>query len=128
MIGIRIWFLKKMNLMQLVSSEKISIKKLVILYKTNLSTRSSLLLMLKFCFSMLVLHVLLVTTITSSFMFKNCVIIVCMMVHGIILQYAQNFMDINFRMSSTREERTYMILCVLFMHAISRTLQQNLIM
>ena len=82
------------NLIQLVSCVKFSRKLLVMILKTNHSKLASPLLLLTFCFIILGLHGFLSATINSSLMFKNCVIPVCVMINGIILQYAHNCMDI----------------------------------
>ena len=99
---------------------------MVILYKTNPTKKSSILLLLTLFFSMLDLHGFLVSTRTSSLMSKKRVLIGCVMVHGIILKKSHSCMDINFKISSILEENTDTILCVLLTHKTSSTLQQDM--
>ena len=98
--------------MQLVSSENPPIKKLVIIHKSNLSKKVSPLLLLTFS-SILGLHSLLSKTTTSILMFINCVLLGCVMAHGIILKYDRNCMDIHFSIYSKLEENTYDLMCAI---------------
>ena len=95
------------------------------MYK-KLSTKSSPRLLLSFLFGMLVLNILLSTTITSSLMFENYVLLSCVMLHGIILKYYRSCMDINLKTTSRLEEKIDMILCLLLIHKTIRTLQYYL--
>ena len=61
-------------------------------------------------------------------MFDRYVLIVCLMVYGIILQYAHSCLDIYSKTTSRLEENIDMILCVPLTHTTNSTLQQVMTM
>ena len=60
---------------------------------------------------MLGLHGLSSTTLTSGLVLDNCVLLVCITTHGIILQYDHSCMDIHSKKIKTRRKDRYDLMC-----------------